>query len=74
MLFILLTCYLQSAYAQVVINGGGKIRLDGGTASSPAYLVLNNSPAIPITASGANDGIITEAEYNRLQREVRNGD
>lgn len=55
-----------SAYAQLVLNNGGIVKLNGGTSGTPIYFVLNAPPATPITNSGSS-GIVMEAEYNILQ-------
>lgn len=65
-LFILLLFSISSV-AQIVLNGGGIIKINGGTSSNTIFMVLNNPPAIPIKTSGTTDGIIMESEYNRLQ-------
>jgi hypothetical protein len=60
-----------SAFAQLVLNNGGVVKLSGGTNVSPIYFVLNAPPATPIktivTAGTPTNGIIMEAEYNILQ-------
>ncbi len=63
---------LNHLCAQVVLNGGAKININGGTVGSPIFVVLNTPPATPITF-GATDGIIMEAEYNRLQYNLGTG-
>lgn len=55
-----------SAYAQLVLNNGGIVKLNGGTSGTPIYFVLNTPPATPITNSGSS-GIVMDAEYNILQ-------
>jgi len=49
------------------LNGGGIIKINGGTSSNNIFVVLNNPPSTPIKTSGSSDGIIMEEEYNRLQ-------
>ena len=62
-----------ASYSQIVLHGGGKIKINGGISSSPIFMVLNNSPSTPITTSGTSDGIIMESEYNRLQYNLKTG-
>jgi hypothetical protein len=58
---------------QIVLNSGGKINISNGSSSSPVFVVLNSPPATPVTTSGANDGIIMEAEFDRLQFNLGTG-
>ena len=53
--------------AQLVMNGGIKGVLNGGTAATPIYFVLNNPTATPIVTVGANNGLLLEAEFNILK-------
>jgi len=48
-----------------IIMGGAYVRLNGGTAVNPAYLVVNDPATTAI--SGATGGIISENEYNKVQ-------
>jgi hypothetical protein len=57
----------HKAYSQIILNTGAKIVINGGTAINPVFMVLDTPPINPIITSGATDGIIMEAEYNRLQ-------
>lgn len=59
--------YIVIIYAQLYLNNGGKIRIDGGTSGNPIFVVLNSPPATPIITNGAGNGIIMEDEFNRLQ-------
>lgn len=52
--------------AQIVLGGGAKIKIDGGTSTNNVFMVLSPPAANPII-SGATDGIIMEDEFNRLQ-------
>ena len=73
-LFVAILLMLSfTSFAQVVLHGGGKIKINGGTSLSPIFLVLNNPPSTPITTSGTSDGIIMESEYNRLQYNLKTG-
>jgi hypothetical protein len=54
-------------FAQLYLNSGGKIRIEGGTSANPVFVVLNSPPATPIVTNGTGNGIIMEAEFNRLQ-------
>lgn len=68
-----LLCFLSlHATSQIVMSGGARININGGTAANPIFVVLNTPPATPITF-GATDGIIMEAEYNRLQYNLGTG-
>jgi hypothetical protein len=61
----------MSSFAQLVLNNGGVIKLNGGTSGTPIYFVLNPPPANPIktivTVGTPTNGIIMEAEYNILK-------
>lgn len=71
---LLLTLLVPSGvYAQIVLNSGAKIVLNGGTAVNPVFVVLNTPPVNPVIANGTTDGIIMEAEYNRLQYNLGTG-
>ena len=70
LLFTFLSFYLN---AQIVFNGGAKIVFNGGTSVNNIFVVLNSPPTNPIIAASANDGIIMEAEYNRLQYNLSTG-
>ncbi|HLU87531.1 MAG TPA: T9SS type A sorting domain-containing protein [Taishania sp.] len=59
--------------AQLVINNGAKMVINGGTSSTPAYVVLDNPTATPISTNGATNGIISESEYNILQYNLKTG-
>ncbi len=59
--------YIVIIYAQLYLNNGGKIRIDGGTSGNPIFVVLNPPPTTPIITNGAGNGIIMEDEFNRLQ-------
>ncbi len=65
--------FISQASAQLVFNGGGKLKINGGTAANPAFVVLNNSPVNPIMVSNSTDGIIMEAEFNHLQYNLSTG-
>src|ERR1700741_2725403 len=52
--------------SQIVLNGGAKVVFSGGTSANNVFIVINPSTS-PIQVSGTTDGIIMEAEYNRLQ-------
>jgi hypothetical protein len=52
--------------AQIVLGGGVKIKIDGGTSTNNVFMVLSPPAANPII-SGTTDGIIMEDEFNRLQ-------
>lgn len=56
-----------SLSAQLYLKNGGIININGGSASNTIFMVLNTPPSVPITTSGTGNGIIMEAEYNRLQ-------
>lgn len=64
---IIINLIAFNTFSQIVLNGGAKIKINGGTSSNNIFVVLNTPPATPIVTSGATDGIIMEAEYNRLQ-------
>jgi hypothetical protein len=66
-LSLLLLNFSVESFAQLNINGGAKININGGTVASTIYVVINSPISTPIVTSGSTDGIITEAEYNRLQ-------
>jgi len=71
--FFIAIAYLFTApaFAQLVLNNGGVVKLNGGTSGTPIYFVLNTPPATPIktiiTAGTPTNGIVLEAEYNILQ-------
>lgn len=69
-LFFLLSIY--NGFSQIHLKDGAKIRINGGTSSSPIFVVLNSPPATPIVTSGTGNGIIMEDEYNRLQYNLSN--
>lgn len=64
---ILLILYNSDCFAQLYLNNGGKIRIEGGTSGNPIFVVLNSPPATPIVTNGSGNGIIMEAEFNHLQ-------
>ena len=66
LIFSILTIGIDN-YAQLYLSNGAKIRIDGGTSSSPVFVVLNSPPSTPIVTNGTGNGIIMEAEFNRLQ-------
>lgn len=70
---ILINLIAFNAFSQIVLNGGGKININGGTSANNIFLVLNSPPATPIAVSGTSDGIIMEAEFNRLQYNLATG-
>jgi hypothetical protein len=65
--------FCHNSFAQIVLSGGAKIKLSGGTSGAPVFVVLNTPPATPIVTSGTTDGIIMEAEFNRLQYNLGTG-
>ncbi|MCF8423659.1 MAG: T9SS type A sorting domain-containing protein [Bacteroidia bacterium] len=71
--FFIAIAYLITApaFAQLVLNNGGVVKLNGGTSGTPIYFVLNTPPATPIktivTAGTPTNGIVLESEYNILQ-------
>lgn len=72
LIFILFSIFTELS-AQLYLNNGGKIRIDGGTSANPIFVVLNTPPATPIVTNGTGNGIIMEAEYNRLQYNLGTG-
>lgn len=71
-LLLLLSFLSLHATSQIVMSGGARININGGTAGTPIFVVLDTPPATPITY-GATDGIIMESEYNRLQYNLGTG-
>src|ERR1700752_1286063 len=58
------------SYAQIILNNGIIINMNGGISNSASSnLVLNSSPSIPIKQVGTTtaQGIILESEWNRIQ-------
>jgi hypothetical protein len=51
------------AQARLVLNGNVVVNLDGGSSSTPIYLVVDNSASNAITSSG-NGRINSEGEFN----------
>ena len=68
-LFLLLLLFSNTIdlFPQLVLSGGSKIVVDGGTSVNPVFVVLENPTATPIVISGSSDGILLEDEFNRLQ-------
>jgi hypothetical protein len=64
--FYILILFTVSSSAQIVLGGGAKIKIDGGTSVNNVFMVLSPPVSNPII-SGATDGIIMEDEFNRLQ-------
>jgi hypothetical protein len=65
--YYLFLFFSYNCFAQLYLNNGGKIYINGGTLSSPVFVVLNSPPSTPIVTNGTGNGIIMEDEYNRLQ-------
>ncbi|MFI5151563.1 MAG: T9SS type A sorting domain-containing protein [Bacteroidia bacterium] len=65
-----LSLFLFEAFlcpAQLVMNGGIKGVLNGGTVGTPIYFVINSPTATPIVTVGANNGLLLESEFNILK-------
>jgi hypothetical protein len=55
------------AQARMVINNNAYVVLNGGTSTTPVYVVLGNSNANALTTAGSGGNLISENEYNRLR-------
>jgi hypothetical protein len=75
--FILLFFFSFTSQAQLVLNNGIIINVNGGVSNvASSSLVLNNPPATPITRAGtstATGGIMLESEWNRIVYYLSNG-
>ncbi len=74
-LAILLFLCVGNSYAQLVLNNGVIVVMNGGTSAAPATLVLATPPATPIARLGTttSQGILLESEYNRVQYNLDQG-
>ena len=70
---IVLSLLAKLSFAQLVLNGGAKVVVNGGTSVNPIFVVLNVPTANPIITSGSTNGILLEDEYNRLQYNLSTG-
>ncbi len=61
--------------AQLVLNNGVIVNVNGGTSGAPATLVLANPPATPIARLGTttSQGVLLESEFNRIQYNLDQG-
>lgn len=62
-------------HAQLVLNNGIMLKMNGGTSNtSSATFVLNSPPATPIKQVGTttSQGVILESEWNRIQYNLGN--
>ena len=64
-LFIFLTTLVKAQNNALILNGGYTV-LNGGTASNPAYLVVNQPNTLGITRSGGGH-INSENQYNYIK-------
>ena len=68
---LFITSFSISSFAQLILNNGAVVKLNGGTSSTPVFFVLDTPPATPIktivTVGTPTNGIIMEAEFNILQ-------
>lgn len=53
--------------ARIVINDNAYIRLNGGTAGTPIYVVVDNGNANAVTTSGTGGNWVSEGEWNILK-------
>ncbi|MCC7050218.1 MAG: T9SS type A sorting domain-containing protein [Bacteroidia bacterium] len=70
LLLLISVAFAQSALAQarIVIDGAAYIVLNGGTSSTPIYVVQDNGNTNAIIRNTASSGhIVTEGEYNLLK-------
>src|SRR4051812_33520507 len=73
LIFLCLNSYIGKA--QLILNNGIIINVNGGTLGTPITIVLNNPPATPVARLGTttSQGILLESEYNRLQYNLDQG-
>ncbi len=69
LLSLALTCLFAGTFAQnaLVINNDAYVVLDGGTAGTPIYVVVDQANQLGITTLGTGGNIISEGEYNKIQ-------
>jgi hypothetical protein len=74
-IFTAMLALASAASAQLVLNNGVIVNVNGGTVTKPATIVLHNPPATPIARLGAttSQGIMLESEYNRVQYNLDQG-
>lgn len=75
LLTVILFGFITSMHAQMVLNNNPFVVINGGTSSTPAYLVINNSSASGITLATAqvNGGIKSESEFNMVKWNIGTG-
>ncbi len=69
-LILLLVSAGSFAQARLVLNNNPYVVMDGGSAGTPIYIVLENSNANAITELGPGGNIVSEDEYNILRWQV----
>jgi len=67
--FVQLHLFAQS---RIVLDGDVTVNINGGTSTSPIFVVVDNSNSNAITASGGGK-INSEGEFNKLRWNIQNG-
>lgn len=68
---LLLTTVIFSQ-ARIIINNDAYITMNGGTAATPIYLVIDNPNGNALTTSGAGGNLLSEDEYNKVRWNIGN--
>lgn len=76
-LFIVLNCFLRSdddlfAQTTLKISDGAFMKMNGGSAASPIYLVVGN-PNTNAVSRSVSGHIISENEYNKIKWQIGTG-
>ncbi len=64
---LILSSTVAFSQARVVINNDAYITLNGGTAGTPIFLVVENPNANAITTAGTGGNIVSEGEFNKVR-------
>lgn len=66
-LFSVIILFQSYGQARIVINNNAYVRLNGGTAGTPIYVVVDNGNANAVTTSGTGGNWVSEGEWNILK-------
>jgi hypothetical protein len=61
---------LANSQARLVINNNAYVRMNGGTAVTPVYIVMDNGNANAVSTAGTGGNLVSESEWNILRWNV----
>jgi len=66
-LVIAISPALIQAQSRLILNNNAYVRMNGGTAGTPIYIVIENSNANAVATLGTGGNLVSENEFNKLR-------